>query len=178
MGFLRTLLPMTSFLRLIPISLLCLAPLAAQAQERAPERPPERAPERAPERVPEPRAPERSSEPQVRVPERALERAPASDVPREMLPPAGKCRIWMDGVAPSQQPAPTDCQTALRQRPTNGTVVFGPATKDAPVSGFTRPRTTRDTTVRETRPSRTARPASSSTRSDTSSRRRTPEPQF
>ena len=157
MGLLRTPLPMTSLLRLLPISLLCLAPLAAQGQERAPERP---------------------ADSSARSAERPAPRVAPSDVPREMLPPAGKCRIWMDGVSPSQQPAPTDCQTALRQRPTNGTVVFGPAPKDAPVRGFARPRTTRDTTVRETRPSRTARPASSSTRSDTSSRRRPREPQF
>lgn len=161
---------MTSLLRLIPFSMLCLVPLTAQAQERVPERTPERVPERAPERVPEP-----SSEPRIRVPERA----PATDVPREMLPPAGKCRIWMEGVAPSQQPAPTDCQTALRQRPTNGTVVFGPATKEPPVRGFTRPRAVRDSSAREARPLRTARPTNSSTRSDSSSsRRRRPEPQF
>ena len=142
MGSLRTLLPMTSLLRLIPLSLLCLSPLAVAAQERT------------------------------------LERPAASDVPREMLPPSGKCRIWMEGVAPAQQPAPTDCQTALRQRPTNGTVVFGPATKEAPARGFVRPRPARDTTARETRPSRNARPANTSARSDSSSRPRRPEPQF
>lgn len=146
---------MTSFMRLVPFSLLCLAPLAAEAQERAPERPAEPAP-------------------------RGAERSAAREVPREMLPPAGKCRIWMDGVAPAQQPAPTDCQTALRQRPANGTVVFGPATKEAPVRGFAPRRSTRDTTVREARPARTSRPASTPTptRTDSSSRRRRPEPQF
>jgi hypothetical protein len=153
MGSPRTLLPMTSLLRFLPISLLCLAPLAVQAQERSSDRP---------------------SEPPARAPER-----PASnDVPREMLPPAGKCRIWMGGVAPSQQPAPTDCQTALRQRPANGTVVFGPASKSAPARGFASPRPARDTTARETRPSRSARPANTAPRSDSSSRRRRPEPRF
>jgi hypothetical protein len=51
---------------------------------------------------------------------------PAPAVPANMRPPAGKCRIWMENVSPAQQPAPTDCQTALRQKPANGTVVFGP----------------------------------------------------
>ena len=61
----------------------------------------------------------------------AQERAspPPRGVPANQMPPAGKCRIWMDGVAPAQQPAPTDCQTALRQKPPNGTVIFGPQPK-------------------------------------------------
>jgi hypothetical protein len=40
-------------------------------------------------------------------------------------PPAGMCRIWLDGVPPGQQPAPTDCATAVRNRPANGRVIFG-----------------------------------------------------
>lgn len=51
-------------------------------------------------------------------------------VPREMLPPPGKCRIWVTGVPAKQQPAPTDCATAVRQNPTNGIVLYGPAIKD------------------------------------------------
>jgi hypothetical protein len=47
-----------------------------------------------------------------------------------MLPPAGKCRIWMDGVPAAQQPAPTDCTTALRKKPANGILIFGPAKRD------------------------------------------------
>lgn len=60
----------------------------------------------------------------------------SSRVPVSMLPPAGKCRIWMIGVAPAQQPAPTDCQTALRQRPANGVVVFGPVEREESTNGF------------------------------------------
>ncbi len=71
------------------------------------------------------------------------------DVPRHMLPPTGKCRIWMDGVTPAQQPAPTDCQTALRQKPANGTVIFGPVEREAAPSGFrSAPATSRADTVR------------------------------
>jgi hypothetical protein len=51
-------------------------------------------------------------------------------IPRNMMPPAGKCRIWMRGVPAAQQPAPTDCTTALRQSPANGVLVFGPALRD------------------------------------------------
>lgn len=60
----------------------------------------------------------------------------SQSVPVSMLPPAGKCRIWMIGVAPAQQPAPTDCQTALRQRPTNGVVIFGPVEREQGASAF------------------------------------------
>lgn len=57
--------------------------------------------------------------------------APKDTMPTAMMPPAGKCRIWMEGVPPSRQPAPTDCATALRQKPANGTVVYGPPARDA-----------------------------------------------
>lgn len=75
-------------------------------------------------------------------------------VPESMLPPVGKCRIWMDGVAAAQQPAPTDCQTALRQKPSNGTVIFGPTEKSITARGFSlRPRASRlDTSARSQSP--------------------------
>ncbi|MFL5579097.1 MAG: hypothetical protein ACJ8AO_01890 [Gemmatimonadaceae bacterium] len=47
------------------------------------------------------------------------------EVPPGYRPPAGMCRIWITGVAPAQQPAPTDCPTAVRNRPSNGKVIFG-----------------------------------------------------
>jgi hypothetical protein len=46
-------------------------------------------------------------------------------VPDEARPPKGMCRIWIDGVPAAQQPAATDCPTAIKNRPTNGRVVFG-----------------------------------------------------
>jgi hypothetical protein len=52
-------------------------------------------------------------------------------VPTSMLPPAGKCRIWITGVAPAQQPAATDCPTALRQRSANSVILYGPPLKSA-----------------------------------------------
>ncbi len=51
------------------------------------------------------------------------DRKPA--IPPGHRPPAGMCRIWIDGVPPGQQPAPTDCATAVRNRPSNGRVIFG-----------------------------------------------------
>ncbi|MEO8879884.1 MAG: hypothetical protein ABI446_05760 [Gemmatimonadaceae bacterium] len=48
-----------------------------------------------------------------------------SSVPESHRPPAGMCRIWIDGVPPAHQPAPTDCATAIRKRPMNARVVFG-----------------------------------------------------
>lgn len=46
-------------------------------------------------------------------------------VPREFLPPAGMCRVWIDGVPPQQQPAPTDCASAVRNKPANSRVIYG-----------------------------------------------------
>jgi len=46
-------------------------------------------------------------------------------VPPGFFPPAGMCRIWINEVPPGQQPAPTDCTSAVRNRPANGRVLFG-----------------------------------------------------
>ena len=46
-------------------------------------------------------------------------------VPPGFYPPAGMCRIWINGVPAAQQPAPTDCVSAVRNRPANGKVLFG-----------------------------------------------------
>lgn len=50
----------------------------------------------------------------------------ADSIPSQYRPPAGMCRIWINGVRPNQQPAPTDCASAVRNRPPNGRVIFGP----------------------------------------------------
>ena len=47
-------------------------------------------------------------------------------IPERYRPPAGMCRIWLKNVPPGQQPAPTDCASAVRNRPSNGRVIFGP----------------------------------------------------
>jgi hypothetical protein len=66
-------------------------------------------------------------------------REPQSRVPASFTPPAGLCRLWIDGVPASQQPAPTDCASAIRNRPANSTVVFGPQRRsDDSERAFTR----------------------------------------
>lgn len=47
-------------------------------------------------------------------------------IPAQYRPPAGMCRIWITGVPANQQSAPTDCASAVRNRPPNGRVIFGP----------------------------------------------------
>ena len=47
------------------------------------------------------------------------------DIPRAYRPPPGMCRVWLDDVPPGQQPAPTDCKTALRNKPAKARVIFG-----------------------------------------------------
>jgi hypothetical protein len=59
------------------------------------------------------------------------------DVPKEYRPPKGMCRIWLNDVPAKQQPAPTDCPTAVRNRPSNGKVVFGDDYKDGKHVGDT-----------------------------------------
>ena len=49
---------------------------------------------------------------------------PKPAVPQTHLPPPGMCRIWLNNVPPAQQPAPTDCASAVRNQPRNGRVIF------------------------------------------------------
>jgi hypothetical protein len=46
-------------------------------------------------------------------------------IPPAFYPPAGMCRIWINEVPAGQQSAPTDCASAVRNRPANGKVLFG-----------------------------------------------------
>ena len=48
-----------------------------------------------------------------------------TEIPASSRPPAGMCRIWLDSVPAAQQPAPTDCASAVRNRPAKGRVIFG-----------------------------------------------------
>lgn len=47
------------------------------------------------------------------------------EIPASERPPAGMCRIWLEEVPAAQQPAPTDCASAVRNRPAKGRVIFG-----------------------------------------------------
>ena len=48
-----------------------------------------------------------------------------TDITYPQRPPAGLCRIWLEGVPAERQPSPTDCATAVRNRPSNGRVIYG-----------------------------------------------------
>ena len=67
-------------------------------------------------------------------------RAVPSRMPETFTPPAGLCRVWLTGVPASQQPAPTDCASAIKNRPANSAVVFGPKHRTEPreLESFTR----------------------------------------
>jgi hypothetical protein len=58
---------------------------------------------------------------QVVVPKQPV---PKIEIPRSLRPPPGMCRVWVDNVPAQQQPAPTDCASAIRNRPPNGRVIF------------------------------------------------------
>lgn len=49
----------------------------------------------------------------------------SDEIPKSALPPRGLCRVWLNGVAASQQPAPTDCTSAIRNLPQNSRLMFG-----------------------------------------------------
>src|SRR5665213_203684 len=49
----------------------------------------------------------------------------AASIPADARPPKGMCRVWIDGVPAAQQPAATDCPTAVKNRPANARVIFG-----------------------------------------------------
>lgn len=49
----------------------------------------------------------------------------AVSVPESAMPPAGMCRLWLPDVPERQQPAPTDCATAIRTMPRDAMVLFG-----------------------------------------------------
>lgn len=66
------------------------------------------------------------------APARAWAQQPSKDsskkntnIPAGSRPPKGMCRIWISGVPAAQQPAATDCPTALKNRPANARVLFG-----------------------------------------------------
>ena len=59
---------------------------------------------------------------------RSEDQRASSKVPRGHLPPRGMCRVWIDGVPPGRQPAPTTCANAQRDRVqygANARVIYG-----------------------------------------------------
>jgi hypothetical protein len=67
--------------------------------------------------------------------------AKADSVPSSFKPPAGMCRVWVEGVPASQQPASTDCASAVRNKPANAKVIYGEESAGGrkapmPIKGF------------------------------------------
>jgi hypothetical protein len=94
-------------------------------------------------------------------PTKAPPRKATTTVPKEQLPPKGMCRIWVENVPANRQPAPTDCATAVRNRPPNARVIF-PEERPAPRTSL-RPQApaakgkapvTRDSTARRKPPTK------------------------
>jgi hypothetical protein len=56
-------------------------------------------------------------------------------IPADSRPPKGMCRVWVNGVPAAQQPASTDCPTAVKNRPANGRVLFGDDYADTTARG-------------------------------------------
>ena len=52
-------------------------------------------------------------------------------IPVSALPPEGMCRVWLPDVPERQQPAPTDCLTAIRTRPRDAILLLGEPTPNA-----------------------------------------------
>lgn len=46
-------------------------------------------------------------------------------IPAEARPPKGMCRVWIAGVPANQQPAATDCPSAVKNLPPNARILFG-----------------------------------------------------
>src|SRR5204863_9268434 len=49
-------------------------------------------------------------------------------IPPGQLPPAGLCRVWIDGVPPGRQPPVTSCAVAEANRVANSRVIYGDRT--------------------------------------------------
>ena len=64
----------------------------------------------------------------ARAQEPVAQKPPPRDtvaIPERARPPVGMCRIWLNDVPVAQQPAPTDCTSAVRNKPAKGRVLFG-----------------------------------------------------
>jgi hypothetical protein len=61
----------------------------------------------------------------ARAQDKGREERAAPVVPTSAMPPAGLCRVWLRDVPAGQQPAPTDCASAIRKAPSSATVLFG-----------------------------------------------------
>jgi hypothetical protein len=54
-----------------------------------------------------------------------IRRSTGTAYPDPQTLPTGTCRIWIEGLPASRQPAPTDCATARRNQPRNSRIIYG-----------------------------------------------------
>ena len=48
-----------------------------------------------------------------------------TEIPPGQMPPAGLCRVWIDGVPSGRQPRATDCASARAHAPANSRIIYG-----------------------------------------------------
>lgn len=61
----------------------------------------------------------------------------ANSYPPGFRPPPGMCRVWIQGVAPGQQPGVTDCASARAMASSNSSVLYGDRADDPRYRGRT-----------------------------------------
>jgi hypothetical protein len=54
-----------------------------------------------------------------------IRRSTGTAYPDPQTLPTGTCRVWIEGLPASRQPAPTDCTTARRNQPRNSRIIYG-----------------------------------------------------
>ena len=86
------------------------------------------------------------------APRRQIVRDTAATVPAQSRPPRGMCRVWIPGVPATQQPASTDCSNAVKNRPQNGTVLFGDDYSNRQKAQETKPAPTKGASVQPPTP--------------------------
>ena len=72
--------------------------------------------------------------------------------------PPKMCRVWLDGVPADRQPAPTDCATAMRNRPPNARIIFGKDSDERTSPRRSGADSTRPTDDRKARPDKKKKP--------------------
>ena len=97
-------------------------------------------------------SPTRGASQSLKATEKQAQKAAGKDepVPKKYLPPPGMCRVWVDNVPAARQPAPTDCATAIRNKPPNARVIF-PAGRGGDAKGLT-PKGPRPDTTKKRKP--------------------------
>lgn len=65
------------------------------------------------------------------LPAQERKQEPELVIPAAAMPPEGMCRVWLRNVPERQQPAPTDCASAIRTRPRDAILLLGEPARNA-----------------------------------------------